>query len=168
MRNILRHVVAAALVVGLSGTDRVLASEDADYAGPVLDDEFFLVLGAFFSHVNSDVRVDSSSGIPGTGLDLEDDLGLASTATSPYLYFRWRYHPVHRIELEYYQLLRDEGWFFGSSTGLNVVASIRVAQQLGPGHTVVTMLCDDGSKYRSRLFNPDWLAERGLSIESRL
>ena len=109
MRNTLRHVVAAALVVGLSGTDRVLASEDPDYAGPVLDDEYFLVLGAFFSHVNSDVRVDSSSGIPGTGLDLEDDLGLASTATSPYLYFRWRYHPVHRIELEYYQLLRSGG-----------------------------------------------------------
>ena len=104
-----RHVVAAALVVALSGIDRVLASEDPDYAGPVLDDKYFLVLGAFFSHVDSDVRVDSSSGIPGTGLDLEDDLGLASTSVSPYLYFRWRYHPVHRIELEYYQLLREGG-----------------------------------------------------------
>ena len=79
----LRHVVAAALVVALSGTDRVMASEDPDYAGPVLDDKYFLVLGAFFSHVDSDVRIDSSSGVPGTGLDLEDDLGLASTATSP-------------------------------------------------------------------------------------
>jgi hypothetical protein len=97
------------LVSGVFGTDRVLASEDSDYAGPVLDDEYFLVLGAFFSHVNSDVRIDSSSGIRGTGLDLEDDLGLASTATSPYLYFRWRYHPVHRVEFEYYQLLRDGG-----------------------------------------------------------
>jgi len=109
MRNTLRHVVAAALVVGLSGIDRLSASEDPDYAGPVLDDKYFLVLGAFYSRNDSDVRIDSASGIRGTGLDLEDDLGLASTTTSPYLYFRWRYHPVHRIELEYYQLLRSGG-----------------------------------------------------------
>ena len=109
MGKMLRHAVAAALVVVLSNTDRVFASEDSDYAGPVLDDKYFLVLGAFFSHIDSDVRVDSSSGIPGTGLDFEDDLGLASTSTSPYLYFRWRFHPVHRVELEYYQLLRDGG-----------------------------------------------------------
>jgi len=105
----LRQIAAAVLVVALSGTERALASEDPDYAGPVLDDKYFLVLGAFFPHVNSDVRVDSSSGIPGTGLDLEDSLGLASSATSPYLYFRWRFHPVHRVEFEYYQLLREGG-----------------------------------------------------------
>jgi len=109
MRIALRHVVAATLIVGLSGTDGVLASEDPDYAGPVLDDKYFLILGAFFSQVDSDVRIDSSSGIRGTGLDLEDDLGLTSTATSPYLYFRWRFRPVHRVEFEYYQLLRDGG-----------------------------------------------------------
>ena len=109
MRTTLRLVIASTLIAGLFGTDRVLASEDPDYAGPVLDDKYFLVLGAFFSHVDSDVRIDSSSGVRGTGLDLEDDMGLASTATSPYLYFRWRFHPVHRVELEYYQLLREGG-----------------------------------------------------------
>jgi len=62
-----------------------------------------------------------------------------------------------------YQLLRDEGWFFGSSTGINLAAAVQVAERLGPGHIIVTMLCDDGSKYRSRLFNEPWLAERGLS-----
>jgi cysteine synthase A len=62
-----------------------------------------------------------------------------------------------------YRLLRDEGWFFGSSTGINLAAAMQVAERLGPGHTIVTMLCDDGSKYRSRLFNEPWLAERGLS-----
>jgi cysteine synthase A len=62
-----------------------------------------------------------------------------------------------------YRLLRDEGWFFGSSTGINLAAAVQVAERLGPGHTIVTMLCDDGSKYRSRLFNEPWLAERGLS-----
>jgi cysteine synthase A len=62
-----------------------------------------------------------------------------------------------------YQMLRDEGWFFGSSTGINLAAAVQVAEQLGPGRTIVTMLCDDGGKYRSTLFNEPWLAERGLS-----
>ena len=62
-----------------------------------------------------------------------------------------------------YRLLREEGWFFGSSTGLNLYAATEVARQLGPGHTVVTMLCDGGGKYQSRLFNREWLAEKGLT-----
>jgi cysteine synthase A len=61
-----------------------------------------------------------------------------------------------------YHLLREEGWFFGSSTGLNVAAAVRVARQLGPGHRIATVLCDGGSKYFSRLFNREWLAGRGL------
>jgi len=61
-----------------------------------------------------------------------------------------------------YGLLREEGWFFGSSTGLNVAAAVHVARQLGPGHRIVTMLCDGGGKYQSRLFNRAWLAGRGL------
>ncbi len=64
---------------------------------------------------------------------------------------------------EVYRLLREEGWFFGSSTGINLVAARAVARDLGPGHVVVTMLCDSGAKYQSRLFNRDWLGERGLS-----
>ena len=62
-----------------------------------------------------------------------------------------------------YRLLREEGWFFGSSTGLNLYATTEVARHLGPGHTVVTMLCDGGGKYQSRLFNREWLAEKGLT-----
>ena len=62
-----------------------------------------------------------------------------------------------------YQLLREEGWFLGSSTGINLHAAAQVARDLGPGHVVVTMLCDSGAKYQSRLFNRAWLAERGLS-----
>ena len=62
-----------------------------------------------------------------------------------------------------YRLLREEGWFFGSSTGLNLYAATEIAKQMGPGHTVVTMLCDGGGKYQSRLFNREWLAEKGLT-----
>jgi cysteine synthase A len=65
-----------------------------------------------------------------------------------------------------YRMLREEGWFFGSSTGLNLAAAVRIARDLGPGHTVVTVLCDGGGKYQSRLFNRDWLAQRGLNPEA--
>jgi len=63
-----------------------------------------------------------------------------------------------------YRLLREEGWYFGSSTGVNVCGAIEIANQLGPGHTIVTMLCDGGGKYQARLFNEEWLAEKGLYV----
>ena len=63
-----------------------------------------------------------------------------------------------------YRLLHQEGWFFGSSSGINLVAAVKIAKDLGPGHTVVTILCDSGSKYQSRLYNPEFLAERNLTI----
>ena len=62
-----------------------------------------------------------------------------------------------------YRLLREEGWFFGSSTGINLAAAAEVARELGPGHTVVTLLCDGGAKYQSRLFSRAWLQEQGLT-----
>jgi len=61
-----------------------------------------------------------------------------------------------------YRLLREEGLFVSSTSGINVAAAVRVARELGPGHTVVTVLCDSGAKYLSRLFNRDWLAQKGL------
>jgi cysteine synthase A len=61
-----------------------------------------------------------------------------------------------------YRLLREEGLFVGSTSGVNVAAAVRVARDLGPGHVVVTVLCDTGSKYLSRLFNRDWLAQKRL------
>jgi cysteine synthase A len=61
-----------------------------------------------------------------------------------------------------YQELLTEGWFFGSSTGINLCAAVAVAKKLGPGHRIVTILCDSGHKYQSRLFNEAFLAEKGL------
>jgi cysteine synthase len=62
-----------------------------------------------------------------------------------------------------YGLLHEEGLFLGSTSGTNVAAAIRVARDLGPGHTVVTILCDGGQKYLSRFYNRDWLASKGLA-----
>ncbi|MBW4508619.1 MAG: cysteine synthase A [Scytonematopsis contorta HA4267-MV1] len=64
-----------------------------------------------------------------------------------------------------YQLLRKDGIFMGGSTGINVGAAVALAKQLGPGHTIVTILCDSGSRYQSRIFNSEWLASKGLSVE---
>lgn len=61
-----------------------------------------------------------------------------------------------------YRLLQEEGLFLGSTSGINVAAAVRVAHELGPGHRVVTVLCDGGAKYLSRLFNPAWLEQKGL------
>ena len=63
-----------------------------------------------------------------------------------------------------YRLLHQEGWFFGSSSGINLGAAVKIAKNLGPGHTIVTILCDGGSKYQSRLYNPDFLTGRDLTI----
>jgi cysteine synthase A len=65
---------------------------------------------------------------------------------------------VHQV----YRLLYEEGLFLGSTSGINVAAAVRVARELGPGHTVVTMLCDGGAKYVSRLFDRGWLEQKGL------
>jgi cysteine synthase A len=61
-----------------------------------------------------------------------------------------------------YRLLREEGLFVGGSSGINVAAGVWLAQQMGPGHTIVTLLCDRGDLYFARLFNPAWLMEKGL------
>ena len=65
-----------------------------------------------------------------------------------------------------YRLLREDGWFFGSSSGINLGAAVKAAKTLGPGHTIVTILCDDGGKYQSRLYNDEFLAEKGLTSPS--
>jgi len=61
-----------------------------------------------------------------------------------------------------HQLLREEGLFLGLSTGINIGGALRYAQQHGPGKTIVTILCDTGQKYQSKLFNPEWLKENDL------
>lgn len=63
-----------------------------------------------------------------------------------------------------YQLLQKEGLFMGGSVGINVGAAVALGKEIGPGHTIVTVLCDGGSRYQSRIFNPEWLATKGLSV----
>jgi cysteine synthase A len=70
--------------------------------------------------------------------------------------------------LAIYDLVEHEGLVMGGSTGINVAGAIRLAKDLGPGHTVVTVLCDHGQRYQSKIYNPGFLAERGLPVPAWL
>ena len=63
-----------------------------------------------------------------------------------------------------FDLLKEEGLCLGGSSGINVAGAIRLAQELGPGKTIVTILCDSGTRYQSKLFNPQFLREKGLPV----
>jgi cysteine synthase A len=63
-----------------------------------------------------------------------------------------------------FDLLEHEGLCLGGSSGINVAGAIRMAKELGPGHTIVTVLCDYGTRYQSKLFNPSFLREKGLPV----
>lgn len=63
-----------------------------------------------------------------------------------------------------FDLLEHEGLCLGASSGVNVAGAMRLARDLGPGHTVVTILCDFGTRYQSKLFNPDFLREKNLPV----
>jgi cysteine synthase len=63
-----------------------------------------------------------------------------------------------------FDLLTEEGLCLGGSSGINVAGAIRMAQEMGPGHTIVTILCDYGTRYQTKLFNPEFLRPRGLPV----
>lgn len=63
-----------------------------------------------------------------------------------------------------FDLIKTQGLVLGGSSGINIAAAMRVARELGPGHTVVTILCDGGQRYQSKLFNPDFLREKNLPV----
>lgn len=67
-----------------------------------------------------------------------------------------------------FDLLEKEGLCLGSSSGINVAGAVRMAKELGPGHTIVTILCDYGTRYQSKLFNPDFLRSKNLPVPAWL
>jgi cysteine synthase A len=67
-----------------------------------------------------------------------------------------------------FALLKEEGLSIGGSAGINVAAAVRVARAMGPGHTIVTVLCDGGARYQSKLFNPEFLRSKNLPVPNWL
>ena len=67
-----------------------------------------------------------------------------------------------------FDLLQNEGLCLGASSGVNVAGAVRMARDMGPGKTIITVLCDFGTRYQSKLFNPDFLRDKGLPVPSWL
>lgn len=67
-----------------------------------------------------------------------------------------------------FDLMEQEGLCLGGSSAINIAGAVRMAREMGPGHTIVTMLCDYGSRYQSKLFNPGFLKEKGLPVPAWL
>jgi len=63
-----------------------------------------------------------------------------------------------------FELLANEGLCLGGSSGINIAGAVNLARDLGPGHTIVTILCDYGTRYQSKLYNPDFLKSKGLPV----
>src|SRR3569832_1666107 len=77
----------------------------------------------------------------------------------------WRIEDAEFLPL-LFDLVREEGLSLGGSSGVNVAGAIRLARELGPGHTIVTMLCDPGARYASKLYNAEFLRSKGLPVPS--
>lgn len=88
-------------------------------------------------------------------------------AGRPFIDDALQVHDPEALE-QIYDLLLHEGLSIGGSAGINVAAAIRVAKALGPGHRVVTILCDGGARYQSKIFNPEFLREKNLPVPSWL
>ncbi|MBK8439709.1 MAG: cysteine synthase A [Rhodobacter sp.] len=77
--------------------------------------------------------------------------------------YSWRIPDAEALPL-IFDLAMEEGLCMGGSTGINIAGAIRMAREIGPGHTIVTILCDYGSRYQSKVFNPAFLREKGLPV----
>ncbi|KJZ20978.1 cysteine synthase A [Loktanella sp. S4079] len=81
--------------------------------------------------------------------------------------FSYRIDDAEALPLVF-DLLKDEGLCMGGSTGVNIAGAIRLAREMGPGHTIVTVLCDYGTRYQSKLYNPTFLRDKGLPVPAWL
>ncbi len=75
----------------------------------------------------------------------------------------WRIGDTQAVEIVF-DLLKEEGLCMGASTGVNIAGAMELARKMGPGHTIVTVLCDFGSRYQSRLYNPEFLRSKDLPV----
>ena len=109
--------------------------------------------------------VETGEMAPAAGSTITEGIGIArltaNFASSAKIDGAFRGTNEEAVAMSYY-LLRREGIFVGPSAALNVAGAVKLARKLGPGHTVVTVLCDGGARYMSKLYSPEWLKEQGL------
>ena len=162
------HVTAFVSAVGtggtLAGVTRFLKERNRTIAA-VCADPYGAAMWSWFTHGNLDTS-DGDSYAEGIG-QMRVTKNLEGLAVDK------AYRIQDQLALSLlYQVLREDGLFLGLSSGINLAGALRFARERGPGQTIVTILCDSGHKYQSKLFNPVWLKDRGLdpalSIESAL
>ena len=121
----------------------------------VCADPYGAAMWSWFTHGNTDIK-DGDSYAEGIGQTRVTENLEGVTVDRAY-----RIEDQAALSIVY-QLLREEGLFVGLSTGINLAGALRFARDGCPGQTLVTLLCDSGHKYQSKLFNPEWLAAHGL------
>ena len=110
----------------------------------------------FFAH--GEVRIEGSSIPEGIG-NSRITANLEDTAID----MSWQIPDSEAIPLVY-DMIREEGLVLGGSSGINVAGAMRMAREMGPGHTIVTILCDSALRYQERLFNREYLESKGLEL----
>ncbi len=137
----------------IAGTSTFLKEQNPDIAIGVADP----MGAAMYSHFkNGEIKSEGNSITEGIGLGRVTPIIEDITVDRPYQIPDEEALPV------VFDLLKKEGLCLGGSSGINVAGAMRLARDLGPGHTIVTILCDSGSRYQSKLFNPAFLRDKGL------
>jgi cysteine synthase len=109
-------------------------------------------------YAHGEIRIEGSSISEGIG-NSRIPANLADTAIDK----SWQIPDEEALAIVY-QLIRDEGMVLGGSSGINLAGAMRLANELGPGHTIVTVLCDSGLRYQDRLFNVGYIESKGLTM----
>jgi cysteine synthase A len=139
----------------LAGVSRALRKEN-DRVVIALSDPGGSGLHNYYAH--GEIRIEGSSISEGIG-NSRIPANLGDTVIDK----SWQIPDEDALDIVY-RLIRDEGMVLGGSSGINLAGAMRLANELGPGHTIVTVLCDSGMRYQERLFNADYLASKGLAM----
>ena len=143
----------------LAGTGRFLKSQNPEVRIALSDPGGS---GLYGFYADGEIKVEGSSITEGIG----NSRITANMADAP-IDVAYRIPDAEAVP-RVYQMLLEEGLCLGGSSGINVCGAMALARELGPGHTVVTVLCDSGLRYQQRLFNPEFLESKGLDVPAFL
>lgn len=139
----------------LGGVARALKQRNSDIR-IALSDPGGSALNHYFS--KGELKIEGSSITEGIG-----NSRITANLEGTPIDYSWHVPDTDAIPLVY-SLVRDEGLVLGGSSGINVGGALRLAKELGPGHTIVTILCDSATRYMERLFNAEFLQSKGLEL----
>ena len=140
----------------LAGTSRALKERNKDIVVACADPHGFAMY-ELFKHGNA-------KSTPGDSITEGIGLGRVTPVIETAVVDDAFLIPDEEAVTVIYELLEHEGLCLGGSTGINIAGAIRLAKQLGPGKTIVTILCDSGNRYQSKLFNPDFMRSKNLPV----